>query len=79
MAKLIYLMLASLDGYTADAEGGFGWAVPDEARHSWVNELASSIGIHLYGSTRGCSRRDRSETAWSPSGVHRYRPGGRRR
>jgi dihydrofolate reductase len=50
MAKLIYSMLASLDGYTEDAQGAFGWAAPaDEEVHSYVNELASSIGTYLYG------------------------------
>jgi dihydrofolate reductase len=50
MAKLIYSMLTSLDGYTEDAQGDFGWGVPeDEEVHSYVNELASSLGTYLYG------------------------------
>jgi dihydrofolate reductase len=50
MGRLIYSMLQSLDGYTADAQGRFGWGVPeDEAVHSYVNELASSLGTYLYG------------------------------
>lgn len=50
MARLIYSMLMSLDGYTEDAHGDFGWGAPeDEAVHSYVNELASSIGTYLYG------------------------------
>ena len=49
MAKLIYSMLTSLDGYTEDEHGGFGWAVPDEEVHSYINELASSFGTYLYG------------------------------
>lgn len=50
MAKLIYSMLMSLDGYIEDADGGFGWAVPDdEAVHTYINELASSVGTYLYG------------------------------
>jgi dihydrofolate reductase len=49
MAKLIYLMLASLDGYVADEQGGFDWAEPDEDVHTLVNELARPVGTHLYG------------------------------
>lgn len=50
MAKLIYSMLMSLDGYTEDTHGRFGWGAPeDEQVHSYVNELASSVGTYLYG------------------------------
>lgn len=49
MARLIYSMLMSLDGYTEDEGGRFGWARPDEEVHSYVNELTSSVGTYLYG------------------------------
>ena len=50
MAKLIYSMLTSLDGYTEDKHGRFGWGAPeDEEVHSYINELASSFGTYLYG------------------------------
>jgi dihydrofolate reductase len=50
MAKLIYSMLMSLDGYTEDEHGGFGWGAPeDEEVHSYINELAASFGTYLYG------------------------------
>jgi len=49
MANLIYLALASLDGYMADATGGFGWAEPDEEVHVSVNDIMRSVGTHLYG------------------------------
>lgn len=50
MAKLIYSMLTSLDGYIEDEHGAFGWGAPaDEAVHTYVNELASSVGTYLYG------------------------------
>jgi dihydrofolate reductase len=50
MAKLIYSMLLSLDGYTEDENGNFGWGAPeDEEVHSYINELASSVGTYLYG------------------------------
>ena len=49
MAKLIYFAIASLDGYVADEDGGFGWGRPDEEVHAFVNELERRIGTYLYG------------------------------
>lgn len=49
MAKLIYSATASLDGYVADEAGNFDWAVPDEAVHSFINDLERTIGTYLYG------------------------------
>ena len=50
MGKLIHSMLTSLDGYTEDEHGRFGWGAPqDEEVHSFINALASSIGTYLYG------------------------------
>jgi dihydrofolate reductase len=49
MAKLIYSMIASLDGYTVDADGNFDWAAPDEDVHAFVNDLERPIGTYLYG------------------------------
>jgi dihydrofolate reductase len=50
MAKLIYGMIQSLDGYVEDENGKFGWGVPeDENVHAYINELASSVGTYLYG------------------------------
>jgi dihydrofolate reductase len=50
MPRLIYSMIMSLDGYTEDERGGFGWGAPDDEEvHSYVNELASSFGTYLYG------------------------------
>jgi dihydrofolate reductase len=50
MAKLIYSMIQSLDGYVEDEHGDFGWGAPeDEEVHSSINELASSLGTYLYG------------------------------
>ena len=49
MAKLIYSAIASLDGYIADEDGNFDWAVPDEEVHAFVNDLARSLGTYLYG------------------------------
>lgn len=49
MARLVYLAIASLDGYVEDASGSFDWAAPDEEVHAFVNELAQPIGTYLYG------------------------------
>jgi dihydrofolate reductase len=46
---LIYSVIASLDGYTADAEGKFDWAEPDEEVFAFVNEQERGIGTYLYG------------------------------
>src|SRR4051812_4217261 len=46
---LIYSTIASLDGYTADSEGKFDWAEPDEEVHAFINDLERGIGTYLYG------------------------------
>lgn len=49
MAKLIYSVIASLDGYVADETGNFDWATPDEDVHVFVNDLERPVGTYLYG------------------------------
>jgi dihydrofolate reductase len=49
VAKLIYMAIASLDGYVADEDGNFDWAAPGEEVHAFVNDLERPIGTHLYG------------------------------
>jgi len=49
MAKLIYSAIASLDGYIADQNGEFGWSMPDEEVHAFVNDLERPVGTYLYG------------------------------
>jgi dihydrofolate reductase len=49
MAKLIYSAIASLDGYIADEDGNFDWAVPDEEVHAFINDLDRPLGTYLYG------------------------------
>jgi dihydrofolate reductase len=48
-ARLIYSAIASLDGYIEDEEGKFGWAEPDEEVHTFINDLARSVGTFLLG------------------------------
>jgi dihydrofolate reductase len=49
VAKLIYSAITSLDGYVADEDGNFDWAVPDEEVHTFINDLERPIGTYLYG------------------------------
>jgi dihydrofolate reductase len=49
MARLIYSVLASADGYVEDAEGAIDWAAPDEEVHRFVNDMERPIGTYLYG------------------------------
>src|ERR1700739_1799648 len=49
MARLICSAIMSLDGYTADADGRFEWAAPDDEVHAFVNELERPVGTYLYG------------------------------
>lgn len=49
MGKLIYSFTTSLDGYVADEQGNFDWAMPSEEVHLHVNVLSKSIGTFLLG------------------------------
>ncbi len=47
--KLVYSYLASLDGYVADPDDRWEWAVPDEAVLAHLNAAEATIGTYLYG------------------------------
>jgi dihydrofolate reductase len=49
MAKLTYSAIASLDGYVADENGNFDWAVPGDDVHAFINDLERPVGTYLYG------------------------------
>jgi dihydrofolate reductase len=50
MAKLIYAMVVSLDGYTEDAQGRFGWGADGEVEsHKVICEVVSVFSTILYG------------------------------
>ena len=49
MARLIYAVNMSLDGYIADRDGNFDWGEPSLAVHQFFNDLLRSVGTHLYG------------------------------
>ncbi len=48
MAKLIYSMITSLDGYV-EAEGGVGFRADDEEVHTFIDDHFRSVGTYLYG------------------------------
>jgi dihydrofolate reductase len=49
MAKLIYFMPTSIDGYIADETGSPEWSAPDEAVFAFINDLMRPIATYLYG------------------------------
>ena len=49
MAKLLYVMNASLDGSIADEDGRFDWGAPGEDYLSFINDLLRPVGTYLYG------------------------------
>jgi dihydrofolate reductase len=49
MGRLIYSVLASLDGFIEDEEGQFDWAAPSDEVHAFVNDLMRPVGTHIYG------------------------------
>ncbi len=49
MGALAYSLIASLDGYVADADRGFDWAAPDDEVHAFVNDRMRTAGTHLLG------------------------------
>ena len=49
MAKLLYVMNASVDGYIADQDGNLDWGAPGEEYFSFLNDLVRPVGTYLYG------------------------------
>lgn len=49
MGRVIYATLASLDGFIADRDGRFDWAVPDDDLHEAVNASLHGVGTFLLG------------------------------
>ncbi|MGH2909940.1 MAG: dihydrofolate reductase family protein [Solirubrobacteraceae bacterium] len=46
---LIYSTSVSVDGFTADREGGFGWTVPDDEQFRFHLAEVRGLGGHLCG------------------------------
>ena len=49
MARLIYSMITSLDGYAEAAEGDLGRGAEDEEVHTFIERTFSDVGTYLYG------------------------------
>jgi dihydrofolate reductase len=49
MGKLIYSITTTLDGYVADENGNFDWAVPTEEIHAFIDDQLRNIGTFLFG------------------------------
>ncbi|MDQ3095065.1 MAG: dihydrofolate reductase family protein [Actinomycetota bacterium] len=49
MAKLIYSMGVSLDGFIAGPGGEIDWSAPDEELHRFHNQQTRELGAHLCG------------------------------
>jgi dihydrofolate reductase len=49
MAKLIYVVNVSLDGYIEDAHGGFEWTAPNDEVFTFITDLVRPAGTYLYG------------------------------
>jgi dihydrofolate reductase len=49
MAKLVYIVNASLDGYCEDPGGGIDFGDPDEEYFGRINDIERGVGTYLYG------------------------------
>jgi len=49
MGSLTYTMITSADGFTADADGRFDWAVPTASIHRHVERLTATLSGQIYG------------------------------
>jgi dihydrofolate reductase len=49
MSAVVYSMSTSLDGFVKDADGGFGWSVPDAELHRYHNARVREVGVQLLG------------------------------
>jgi hypothetical protein len=49
MAKLIYSMITSLDGYAEAAEGDLGRGAEDREVHTFIGDRFRHVGTYLHG------------------------------
>ncbi|MFC7430054.1 MULTISPECIES: dihydrofolate reductase family protein [unclassified Agrococcus] len=49
MARLLYGMITSLDGFAVADEGDLGRGAEDEEVHTYVGDLFRDVGTYLYG------------------------------
>ena len=46
---MVYSAVTSLDGYIADEDGKFDWAVPGDEVLAFINDLDRLLGTYLFG------------------------------
>ena len=68
MAKLIYIINMSLDGYIEDEMGAFDWVDPDQT-FAFITELLRPVGTYLYG-----RRIYETMTYWDAPDIESYDP-----
>ena len=61
MAKLIYFMPTSLDGYIADETGNPDWSAPDEEAFAFINAHFAIAFQSLFGGGTGEMRLTEAE------------------
>jgi dihydrofolate reductase len=49
MGKLLYAITTSLDGFVADKNGKFDWAMPSEEVHFVFNDIVRNTGTLIFG------------------------------
>ncbi|MBN9735944.1 MULTISPECIES: dihydrofolate reductase family protein [unclassified Pseudonocardia] len=49
MGRLRYIVIMSADGYLADPDGRYDWAMPDDEVLAFVTERERTADTHLYG------------------------------
>ncbi len=49
MARIVYAMNVSLDGYVNTPEGSLDWGLIDDELHSWFNERTAESDLLVYG------------------------------
>jgi dihydrofolate reductase len=73
MGNVIYSVASSLDGYNADEQGGFSWAMPSEAVVAALTTDLASVSTYLYGrrmyETMAVWETDPSAPTWSPESA----------
>ena len=69
MARLIYSMVTSLDGYAEAADGGLGAGADDQEVHTFIADLFRPVGTYLYG-----RRMYETMVYWETAHTEPYQP-----